>query len=541
MDPLKHAAAFVAGALASQYGVRGDRPAHALSAAVNAAPPASSRGAAAAPPPSSSSSSSSTKGTTTTIPPLLRDYAQTAAAVAAAGALAAAAAATLSLAGSALASRLIFEAEVDSRDDAYRWLMLWLSLSNSGGSGGAAASRASRVSVTTSMRAFGTSTDVPVTIEGGDNGDGSSDDEDEKTPTTKTAPFALLPAPGTHLIWHNNSRPFIVSRRRSPGHSPSNARLLPETLTLRTPRRGGRAATLALLRDARRAYRRHARGATAVHGVDASGMYWELAGTRPRRPLSSVVLPLEQDNGRLLADCRRFLSSGGWYASRGIPHRRGYLLHGPPGTGKSSLVAALAAELGLDIHAVTLSSPALTDDGLRALLNAAGARACLLLEDVDAAACAASRGDGGGGGGAGATANGGGGNSSSLTLSGLLNAIDGVAAQEGRLLFLTTNHPERLDPALVRPGRVDVRVTFARASRSQLRRLFLRFFFDDGAGGEGGNENEAALLATRFAAALPEGELSMAAVQGFLLLHRDDPKGAVEAAERGEVVAQGGK
>ena len=42
-----------------------------------------------------------------------------------------------------------------------------------------------------------------------------------------------------------------------------------------------------------------------------------------------------------------------------------------------------------------------------------------------------------------------------VTLSGLLNALDGVSSREGRVLFLTTNHPERLDPALVRPGRVD--------------------------------------------------------------------------------------
>ena len=63
---------------------------------------------------------------------------------------------------------------------------------------------------------------------------------------------------------------------------------------------------------------------------------WSLAGSRPKRPLSSVVL----DKGvkeHILADAKEFMESEKWYAERGIPWRRGYLLHGFPGTGKTSL------------------------------------------------------------------------------------------------------------------------------------------------------------------------------------------------------------
>lgn len=74
----------------------------------------------------------------------------------------------------------------------------------------------------------------------------------------------------------------------------------------------------------------------------------------------------------LLADCREFLAAEGWYARRGIPWRRGYLLHGPPGSGKTSLVTGLAGALGLDIYVTTLSSPAMSDEALRGLLNQAG-------------------------------------------------------------------------------------------------------------------------------------------------------------------------
>jgi chaperone BCS1 len=63
-----------------------------------------------------------------------------------------------------------------------------------------------------------------------------------------------------------------------------------------------------------------------------------------------------------------------------------------------------------------------------------------------------------------------------VTFSGLLNALDGVASQEGRVLFMTTNHIEKLDPALIRPGRCDVIVKFDLATADQARRMFLRFF-----------------------------------------------------------------
>ena len=66
-----------------------------------------------------------------------------------------------------------------------------------------------------------------------------------------------------------------------------------------------------------------------------------------------------------------------------------------------------------------------------------------------------------------------------VTLSGLLNAIDGVAAQEGRILFMTTNHRERLDPALIRPGRVDVQIHLQNASKSAAGELFDQFFVSD--------------------------------------------------------------
>ncbi len=218
------------------------------------------------------------------------------------------------------------------------------------------------------------------------------------------------------------------------------------------------------------------------HGGD-----WMRARLGWRRPLASVVLKAGQAEA-LLADLRRFLASRERYAELGIPWRRGYLLYGPPGTGKTSLVTALASELHLNVCTLSLASPVVTDEKIHTLLAAVPQRALLLIEDVDAffrereAAHAQVR----------------------LSFSGFLNALDGVATQEGTLLFMTTNHLERLDPALIRAGRIDEQVELGHADEDQLRRLYLKFHPDPAA-------------AAVFARERAGQALSPAAVQGELM------------------------
>ena len=69
----------------------------------------------------------------------------------------------------------------------------------------------------------------------------------------------------------------------------------------------------------------------------------------------------------------------------GIPYRRGYLLHGPPGSGKSSFIQALAGSLSYDIALLNLSERGLADDKLIHLLSNAPERSFVLIEDIDAA------------------------------------------------------------------------------------------------------------------------------------------------------------
>lgn len=152
---------------------------------------------------------------------------------------------------------------------------------------------------------------------------------------------------------------------------------------------------------------------------------WTLNTRVAPRPLESVVLDGDQAN-LLLDDMREFLSSQAWYHARGVPYRRGYLLFGPPGNGKSSVVKALAAELGMSVYVLMLSDSEMNDNRISELLGQVPERNLLLLEDVDCAFAKRKRQEN-------AT------QAAGLTFAGLLNALDGVAAPEGRIVIITTN------------------------------------------------------------------------------------------------------
>jgi chaperone BCS1 len=194
---------------------------------------------------------------------------------------------------------------------------------------------------------------------------------------------------------------------------------------------------------------------TQIYGL-AEYLEWEKLARIRKRPLASVILPRGVVEN-VIKDATRFLEGAEWHAERGIPWRRGYLLYGPPGTGKTSLVKSLAGALGLDLAIINLTASRLDDQSLSGLFAGAPARSILLIEDIDAAFAQRDRDDAGRG----------------ITFSGLLNAIDGVASQEGHLLFMTTNHIERLDPALIRPGRVDMRIPFGLLDQTLALRMLL--------------------------------------------------------------------
>ena len=303
-----------------------------------------------------------------------------------------------------------------------------------------------------------------------------------------TSGDTLVPAPGTH--WFVRGGRLCTLTRRI-GKEQPHARPL-ETVEI-TVLGGGLSVVRGWLtagaRLAAEADRRGPRLHVLSHG------YWDDVGPLPQRALATVLCDDDRIE-RLAADLRRFTGAREWYAMRGVPWRRGYLLHGPPGTGKSSVIRALACEVGLDVASVDLGRPSLSDDGLREALFGAPARSILVMEDIDALFDGRDR-EGRG-----------------ISFSGLLNAIDGIGAQEGRALMMTSNHPERLDPALTRPGRADLHVELGPVTGRTAARLFARFF-----------PGEAA-LAARFERAIGSARVAPAEVQGWLLRHADDASAA---------------
>jgi chaperone BCS1 len=215
---------------------------------------------------------------------------------------------------------------------------------------------------------------------------------------------------------------------------------------------------------------------------------WREIPTSPR-PLASVILPRGMAE-RLVSTIETFVSGETEYAARGIPHRLGIGIFGPPGSGKSSAVRACCWELRLPLYIVDLSGKDMSDARLITLLSEVPAPAAVLFSDLDAA-LSMKRGENNRDGG--------------VTLAGLLAAIDGEAAGEGRIVFITSNAPELLDPALYRPGRIDLKEYLGPATREQARRLYQRW--------HPGNE----VAAERFAIS-GEG-CSMAELQGRLLGH----------------------
>jgi chaperone BCS1 len=244
----------------------------------------------------------------------------------------------------------------------------------------------------------------------------------------------------------------------------------------------------ALLLEAKRAYSEKTEQSVCVYVNDQMDN-WRHVACRAKRPLRSIILdPGVKD--LLLEDARDFLASKQWYADRGIPHRRGYLLYGKPGSGKTSLIQAIAGELGLHVYIISLSRAGLDDTTLSSAIGDLPGRCIALMEDIDAAfhrgitreqeeEAPADDESGEASGPSDKPSAPKGPPASRVTLSGLLNALDGVGAQEGRILFATTNRYTALDDALIRPGRLDLHVEFKHASTFQIEELFRTFYQPD--------------------------------------------------------------
>ncbi|KAK1817155.1 hypothetical protein LTR12_008450 [Friedmanniomyces endolithicus] len=259
---------------------------------------------------------------------------------------------------------------------------------------------------------------------------------------------------------------------------------------------------------------------------------WDLGVLKPRRTLDAVTLDAHIKDP-LVKDIQDYLDprTKQFYIRNGIPYRKGYLMYGPPGTGKTSFAAALAGEFNLNVYVCSISDRRMTDLMLEETFAQLPPNCVVLMEDIDCAGIKRefewvapvkrkSKKDPFK-------------DPEPITLSGLLNVIDGVGASEGRILLMTSNDPDALDRALVRPGRIDKKILFGYASKSVAAIMFTRIFSqppEQILDGEAPAFEDVPRLAQEFADQIPAEAITPAEIQGHLLSYRTDPVVAVAAA-----------
>lgn len=186
---------------------------------------------------------------------------------------------------------------------------------------------------------------------------------------------------------------------------------------------------------------------------------WSYLSKLPKRSLETIDLPKE-DLDNITNDIKNFYDNKDEYLRLGIPWKRNYLLEGPPGTGKTSLIFSLASHFGLDVYIINLG-PKVDDSAFMSSISKIANNSILLLEDVDALFVDRKANDS---------------NKSLVSFSGILNVLDGMARKNGLITFLTTNYRNRLDTALIRPSRIDYIMTFKKITEEQIKSMFTRFF-----------------------------------------------------------------
>jgi len=282
---------------------------------------------------------------------------------------------------------------------------------------------------------------------------------------------ALIPAPGCHRFWHAG-RPFWVWFSRSEDTKGWTPRRI-ESLTFRTI--GRKQIFLKQFADEIVACHKRKEKMTSYLYLYDDGWSW-VQGYTPRLLDSVILKPGERE--RLVEDIEKFRASRKRYRHLGVPYHRGYLLYGPPGTGKTSLVSGLAAKFGMSVYAVNLTE--FNDRTLKSAINDVPQNAVILFEDIDCMKTGNRRPEQGERDRPAAP-----GQSREkedpadrfgVSLSGLLSVLDGFHAPENVLFVMTTNHIESLDPALLRPGRIDYKLFLGKAVEAQKIELYSRFF-----------------------------------------------------------------
>jgi len=223
---------------------------------------------------------------------------------------------------------------------------------------------------------------------------------------------------------------------------------------------------------------------------------WRIYNRIPKRLMNSIYID-EEIKSKLLNDIRNFLEREDEYDRFGIPYKKTYLLTGIPGSGKTSIIKAICNEIGYSLSMLSLQKEFDNNSLLHAFGNLEK-NSVLLLEDID---CifehrkASS-------------------DTPFLSFSNLLNILDGVLYKHGIIIFITTNHPEKLDHALMRMGRIDMIVQLNYPKEQEIKKLFMDI------NDKLAQEDELLVIYNKFYNSIKNKKITMSAIVNFLFKYR---------------------
>ena len=316
--------------------------------------------------------------------------------------------------------RLIVVMDISNNDDTFKWFSNWLATTNY-------AKRTNLLSVISRSR-----------------------NNDHKKPL-----LYFVPAPGNHLFFYKKRIIWIYRNREKMQGGSGGTPILFEQYTITMLGRN-KNILKEMIADARDYNYKLDQDKVKIY--INSDWDWQNVECQLPRKLNTVVLK-DKLQYKVLADIKEFFKKEKWYNKMGIPYRRGYLLHGCPGTGKTSLVKALAGELDIPIYILNISKD-MKEDKFQSLISDVPQKSIIVIEDIDCLFTGKRKLD----------------KKYNITFKTVLNAIDGLVSPYGTLLFLTTNHKLKLDPALIRPGRIDRQYKIDKMDKVQIVEFFKLFY-----------------------------------------------------------------
>ncbi len=179
---------------------------------------------------------------------------------------------------------------------------------------------------------------------------------------------------------------------------------------------------------------------------------WDKLSTIPKRSIDTIFI---NNLNNIMDDINKFMNSKDEYINKGIKYKRNYLLHGPPGTGKTSFITSVASKYNLDVFMINLNTN-INDIIFMKMVAKLPNRSLLVLEDVDFLFEKNQN--------------------NSVNFSTILNTLDGFACKNRLITFMTTNHIDKLEPSLIRPGRIDCIYEFNYASNNQIKEMLESYF-----------------------------------------------------------------